>query len=530
MTANLVTQEMLEQDLLKSGEPVLVDFFTTWCGPCKAMVPALDAVAKELEGKVRVVKIDCDQSPAARDKYGVRGVPTLVIFKNGKPTARHVGPLVQRATLRKWVDASVGAPETRAAEPRAVGFKLSNGMDVVVISDDRAPVITQQVWYRAGAADAAPGVAHFLEQLSFMSTRKAGPSSAPANFIAMDSTAYNQRVVKDDLRGAMELEADRMVQLHLTDEDVEAVRRRIIEMRKVLAQYAEHKFLEQMLASVYLFHPYRVPVTGWGHEIETLSLEDAVRFQKLHYAPNNAVLVVAGDVTPDEIKSLAEEVYGKIPANPQIEDRRRTAEPAPTAARRFTFKDSRVSTALFMRYYVVPSYATAEPGEAEALEVLFKSLSLRRRKPTVAGERKVAVAGSYNGLGRDGGLIELHIETSDGDLDAAEANANALLDDWRQKGIGDVEIEQAKKSLWADYFDGLDDRVLAQRYGGAVAAGSTIEQVEAWPAAISKVTRDDIKNVIAKYLDKRRSVTGLLLPEADAGAAAQPLERDAEVA
>ncbi len=177
-----------------------------------------------------------------------------------------------------------------------------------------------------------------------MSTRKAGTVlGARQLHRAMDLHRLQPARRQGRPKGAMELEADRMVQLHLTDEDVEAVRRRIIEMRKVLAQYAEHKFLEQMLASVYLFHPYRVPVTGWGHEIETLSLEDAVRFQKLHYAPNNAVLVVAGDVTPDEIKSLSpRRSTARSPANPQIEDRRRTRSPLqpPHAASRSKTQES----------------------------------------------------------------------------------------------------------------------------------------------------------------------------------------------
>ena len=237
------------------------------------------------------------------------------------------------------------AQQTASAEPRASEFKLSNGMDVVVIPDHRAPVVTHMVWYKVGAADepkGVSGIAHFLEHLMFKSTDKiavgdfskiisklGGQDNA---FTGQDVTAYHQRIAKEQLATLMEMEADRMTHLRLTNDEVATERQVIIEERRSRIENNPGARLdEQMNAALYLSHPYGVPVIGWEHEMAKLSREDALRFYKRYYAPNNAILVVAGDVTVDEVKRLAEATYGKIPANPEVDTR---VAPAGAAAHR----------------------------------------------------------------------------------------------------------------------------------------------------------------------------------------------------
>ncbi len=429
------------------------------------------------------------------------------------------------------------ATKTASAEPRAVEFKLSNGMEVVVIPDHRAPVVTHMVWYKVGAADepkGVSGIAHFLEHLMFKSTDKiavgefskiisrlGGQDNA---FTGQDVTAYHQRIAKDQLKTLMEMEADRMTHLRLTADEVATERQVIIEERRSRVDNNPGARLdEQMNAALYLSHPYGVPVIGWAHEMATLSQEDAMRFYKRYYAPNNAILVVAGDVTPEEVKRLAEETYGKLPANPEVDGRSRPQEPPHVAARRVMLKDPRAGNASFHRYYVVPSYVTAKPGEAEALDLLMKiladgSTSRLYRKLVVEDKIAATTGGDYSGYSLDSGAVSLYAVAANGDLKAVEADVDQVLEEILKNGVTELELERAKKSLTADYIYDSDNQAnLARRYGWAVAIGRQIGQVEGWPQAIAKVTPEDIKSAANAYLDARHSVTGWLLPEQDDG-------------
>ena len=427
------------------------------------------------------------------------------------------------------------AQQTASAEPRASEFKLSNGMEVVVIPDHRAPVVTHMVWYKVGAADeprGVSGIAHFLEHLMFKSTDKiavgdfskiisrlGGQDNA---FTGQDVTAYHQRIAKEQLKTLMEMEADRMVHLRLTDDEVTPERQVIIEERRSRIDNNPGALLdEQMNAALYLSHPYGIPVIGWAHEMAKLSRQDAMRFYKRYYAPNNAILVVAGDVTVDEVKKLAEETYGKLPANPEVETRERPQEPPQIAERRLTLKDPRAGNASFHRYYVAPSYVTAKPGEAEALDLLMKivadgSTSRLYRKLVVDEKVAATTGGSYSGYGLDSGSISIYAVGKSGDLTPVEEAVNAVLDDVRKNGVNVLELERAKKSLTADYIYESDNQAsLARRYGWAVAIGRKISDVEGWPEALAKVSVDDVKKAADTYLDARHSVTGWLLPEPD---------------
>ncbi len=429
------------------------------------------------------------------------------------------------------------ASQTASAEPRATEFKLQNGMDVVVIPDHRAPVVTHMVWYRVGAADepkGVSGIAHFLEHLMFKSTDKiavgefskiisrlGGQDNA---FTGQDVTAYHQRIAKEQLKNVMEMEADRMTHLRLTNDEVATERQVIIEERRSrIDNNPGARLDEQMNASLYLSHPYGVPVIGWAHEMAKLSREDALRFYKRYYAPNNAILVVSGDVTPEEVKRLAEETYGKLPANPDVDGRTRPQEPPHVAARRVTLKDPRAGNASFHRYYIAPGYPTAKPGEAESLDLLLKiladgSTSRLYRKLVVEDKVAATTGGDYSGYALDSGAISLYAVANNGDLKAVEADVDGVLDEVRKNGVTQLELERAKKSLLADYvYDSDNQANLARRYGWAVAIGRSIDQVEGWPTAIGKVTVDDIKKAANDYLDARHSVTGWLLPEEDDG-------------
>ena len=433
---------------------------------------------------------------------------------------------------------SVSATAQVAAQARAHQVKRDNGMQVVVSPDRRAPVVTHMVWYRVGAADEPPGVsgiAHFLEHLMFKATqqipsgefsktiaRNGGQDNA---FTTQDTTAYFQRVAKDRLPLVMKMEADRMMNLQLAEKEVLTERDVILEERRMRVDNNPSSILGEMLmAQLYLAHPYRIPVIGWEHEMKQLSREDALAFYKQYYAPNNAILIVAGDVEPEEVRKLATETYGKNTPNPALKAvRKRPQEPEHKVPRRVEYRDPRAGKPTINRLYYAPSYATAKPGEAEALDLLMKvvaSGSTSRMYKKLVVETKVAssASGYYSGNGLDSGRIAVHAVAADGQsLIEVEALIDQVLNDVRENGVTAEELERGKKVYLAEFIQESDSQsTLARRYGWAMTTGQTVEDVEAWPARIAKVSLDDVKKAAGQYLDIRRSVTGqLLLPAAD---------------
>ena len=421
------------------------------------------------------------------------------------------------------------------AEPRATEYTLDNGLRLVVVPDHRAPVVTHMVWYMVGGADEPPGksgIAHFLEHLMFKGTEKI-PTAQFSKIIAknggqdnafttQDVTSYHQNVAKDRLPLVMEMEADRMTGLRLTEDDIKTERDVILEERRSRVDNDPSSILnEQMMAALYLNHPYGTPVIGWEHEIAQLNREDAFNFYHRYYAPNNAIVVVAGDVEPDAVRALAEDTYGKVPAMAGAARAPRRAEPPQLAARRLTLEDPRVGQATLEIDYLVPSYTTATPGEAEALDVLVKifggGASSRLYRGVLVGKGTAASIGAYySSSGLDSGRLAIYgVASEKVGLATLEADIDAEITRLLDQGVTAEEVERAKKSLIADYVYEADGQSnLARRYGWSLATGSTIKEIEEWPEAVRRVTVEDVMKVARSYLDKRRSVTGWLVPKA----------------
>jgi zinc protease len=418
---------------------------------------------------------------------------------------------------------------------RVTEFKLANGMQVVVVPDHRAPVVTHMVWYRVGAADepkGTSGIAHFLEHLMFKATEKI-PSGEFSKTVARlggndnaftghDATAYFQRVAKDRLPKLMEMEADRMINLRLDEKEVLTERNVIIEERRSRTENSPQAILdEQMSAALYQHHSYGIPVIGWMHEMQKLSRADALSFYKRHYAPNNAILVVSGDVEANEVKTLAEATYGKIKTNPEITPRVRATEPEHRAPRRLEYRDTRAGKASVSRYYFAPSYNTAATGEAEALELLMKivgqgATSRLYQRLVVKDQIASSASGYYSGSGLDSGKIAVSAVAADGNgLDKVEAAIDAVLTEIKTGGVTQEELDRAKKAYIAEYIYETDNQAtLARRYGWGMVVGRSLAQIDSWPKDIAAVTLEQVKQAAATHLILRRSVTGTLLPVA----------------
>jgi zinc protease len=420
----------------------------------------------------------------------------------------------------------------KPAGPAITQAKLANGLDIVVIPDRRAPVVTHMVWYRNGSADDPPGKsgsAHFLEHLMFKGT-KANPlgkfqeliadlGGQENAFTANDYTAYFQRVAKEHLGVCMEYEADRMKNLVLTDEVVGPERDVVLEERRMRTDSDPSDQLNEAVnAALFTQHPYGKPIIGWSHEIESLDRADALAHYDRFYTPENAILVVAGDVDAKEAIGLAETIYGPIPARDELPRRFRPREPEPRAHRLVTLFDEKVEQPSHQSVFLVPSYKSAAPGEAEALEVLAQLLgggqtSLLFKALVMDGKLAVSAGAQYQGTAVDDTrFYAFAVPASGVGLAAIDTAIDAVIARVATQGVNEPELRRAKTRLVAEAVYAQDNQAtLARWYGASLAVGLGLEDVAQWPERIEAVTPDDVKKA-ALWLDKRRSVTGFLLP------------------
>jgi zinc protease len=428
---------------------------------------------------------------------------------------------------------ATSAPVLTQAE-EVTTYQLDNGMDVVVIEDHRAPVVVHMLWYRAGSADepvGSSGVAHYLEHLLFKATdtvesgefqRVVAENGGSDNaFTSYDYTGYFQRVAADRLPLMMQYEADRMNNLVLTEEDIVSERGVILEERNQRTENSPNALArEQMRASQFLNHRYGVPIIGWKHEMETLDMDDALSFYDLYYSPNNAILVVAGDVQPDEVLALAQEHYGPIPMEPDLPERFRTQEPPQTAERRLIFEDPRVAQPYITRSYLAPERDAGAQEDAAALTYLADLLG---GSPFTSAlgialqfETSTAVyAGAYyDGLNLDDGTFGFTVVPSDGvSLQEAEDAMDAAIVDFLAAGIDPERMEALRTQLKAGEIYARDNvGGLARRYGVALTSGLTVQDVQAWPDILQAVTAEDVLAVAERVLDRNQSVTGWVIP------------------
>jgi zinc protease len=423
----------------------------------------------------------------------------------------------------------------RSADSDISDFVLDNGMEVVVIPDHRAPVVTHMVWYKVGSADEPPGksgIAHFFEHLMFKGTTNHKPGEFDAKvaeiggsgnaFTSWDYTAFYQTVSPDALPTMMSYESDRMRNLILTDDVIGPERDVILEERRSRIENSPEALLsEEMDATLFQNQPYRIPVIGWMHEMEQLNRVDATAFYDKYYAPNNAVLVVAGDVDAATVKSLAEATYGKVPRGPVLPPRIRPTEPEQNTKRTVTLRDPRVSTPSFQKEWVVPSYHTARNGEAEALDLLSEILGGGARsriyQELVVKTGIASGAGaSYSGTFLDDTSFSIYgAPRGEAGIDQVEGAIDAEIVRIIRDGVTDSELEKAKNRYVRSMIFARDNQSgMANIYGGTLATGGTVADIAAWPDRIRAVTSDQVKAVAAKYLNPDRSVAGYLLPPA----------------
>ncbi|HEX4533133.1 MAG TPA: pitrilysin family protein [Rhizomicrobium sp.] len=421
----------------------------------------------------------------------------------------------------------------RADDSKVFQFALQNGMQVLVVPDHRAPIVTQMVWFKVGGMDDPPGIsglAHFFEHMMFRGT-KAVPGDGFATTVARnggednaftthDYTAFYEQIAKDRMPIVMGLEADRMANLDLSDKNVNTERDVVLEERRMRIDNDPQSLMrEQMEAALQLSHPYGRPVIGWPEEVHRIGRMEASSFYDHHYAPNNAILVVAGDVTPQEVRAAAEKTYGKLPARDLV-GRAEYAQPPRLAETRMTIARPDVKVPVLLRIYRVTSYSEATPGKAQALEVLaqliggdvtsalYQELVVKRKLATEAGA-------DYDGYARDSGEFAVYAVPQPGvRMDVLERAVDNVLTAFMQHPAPAADLARAKTQLVAGATYRRDSQYeMASAYGQALAIGLTTDDVDEWPDQIRAVTADDVRKAAGEYLVKKEAVTGYLVPQ-----------------
>ena len=418
----------------------------------------------------------------------------------------------------------------------AESFELANGMRVVVIPNHRAPVVTHMVWYGVGAADepvGKSGIAHFLEHLMFKGTADMKPGEFSKivrglggndnAFTGQDYTAYHQSISVEHLERVMNMEAGRMRGLQPPLAEVDSERQVILEERRQRVENDPRSYMaEQMRYALFPNHPYGTPNIGWASEMAALSWDDAKAMYDRFYAPNNAILVVAGDITAAQLKPLAEKIYGGLPRGEVPERAWRTIPPMPGAYRVVMHHQS-FRQPLWQRYYRAPSYRQSRE-DSLALQVLENILSggaATRLYKNLVVEQKIATSvnfGYQSEAWADStmsiGAIPAPGRTMEEIEKAIEEQLRILIKD----GVTDTELSEAKVRM-RDAADFARDSLTgpAMVIGAALITGGKLDDVEYWPYDIEQVTAAQVQDVARRYLNPddtglRPHVTGTALP------------------
>jgi zinc protease len=439
-----------------------------------------------------------------------------------------------RVLLAAVFVAFTAVPGALALNIDVSSFTLDNGMQVVVIPDHRAPVVTHMVWYKVGGADdpqGKAGIAHFLEHLMFKGTpnhpvgefsRLVRANGGEENaFTTQDYTAYFQRIAKDRLAMVMELEADRMQNLVLTDENVLPERSVVEEERRErIGNDPSSQLGEQADAALYTAHPYGTPVIGWMPEVAALTRQDALSFYAAHYEPANAILIVAGDVSADEVEQLAKRYYGPLKNREDVKPRHRTEEPSPVAERRVLMRDQHAGAAVWQRKYLAPSARALPQRQEWAMALLAEILgggSQSRLSQTLSVDAKLAAyAGAwYSGDWLDSGSFGIYAAPNPGtDVTVLEQAIDGQIAAIVKDGITQDELDRARNKIIANSTYLLDSQEsLARMFGTALATGQSIDDILNWETDIATVTVDDVAAAARQTFDRKASVTAILEPE-----------------
>ena len=425
------------------------------------------------------------------------------------------------------------APAGHAADASVHSKILENGLEVFVKVDNRAPVAVSMVWYRAGGMDetsGTTGVAHVLEHMMFQGTVETAPGEFARTiaevggrsnaFTAADYTGYFQELHKSNLELALRLEADRMANLNLDDQEFAKELRVVMEERRQRVDDNPRAMVfERLSAAMYVAHPYRQPVVGWMSDLENMQLSDAREWYDSWYAPNNAILVVAGDVNPQAVFSLAEKYFGPIKARP-LPLRKPQTEPEQTGIRRVTVKAPARLPSMTMAYHaprLADVHGDWEPYALSILAGVLDGYAAARLERELVRNARVAnsVSSDYDGLRRGPGVFYVSFTPANGktveDVELAWREQLALLID---EGVSDEELRRVKSQVVASQVYSQDSVYgQASRIGRMRSLGLPYDAATSITQRLREVTAEQVQAVAQKFLVDDKLTVSVLEPQ-----------------
>jgi len=407
-------------------------------------------------------------------------------------------------------------------------FTLSNGLKVILVEEHKTPVVTSQVWYRVGSRYEVPGwtgLSHLLEHMMFKGTPKYGKGDfsrivaknggTENAFTGQDYTAYFENLSSDRIGLSLELESDRMVNLLMDPKEFDLEREVVKEERRLRTEDDPKSYLiEQMYLVTFLTHPYRFPVIGWMEDINRLTPEDALRHYRTYYRPNNATLVVVGDIEPKALLPKIKEYFEKIPRGsdppPPI-----SYEPAQKGERRIVIKREAQLPFVFLGYHV-PNYPNPDAYPLKVLATILSAGKSSRLYQSLVYEKKIALdtGGEYDPMTADPELFYFYGMTQPGQtLEALEKGLYEVIERLKNQPVSDKELQKAKNQLEAEFIFSQDSNFYqAMQIGTAETIGAGVGYLENYVDHIRKVTAQDVMRVAKKYLYEDNRTVGILIP------------------
>ncbi len=424
-------------------------------------------------------------------------------------------------------------PVAEAAALPVNEYMLDNGLKVLILEDHKAPTATFQIWYRVGARNentGKTGLSHLLEHMMFKGTKNHGPKTFSQTikraggidnaFTSKDYTGYFQLLASDRISLPIELEADRMINLVLTEESVLSERDVVMEERRLRYEDDPQNYvMEEVFAAAYKNHPYRWPVIGWMSDLKTLSPDDLISHYRTYYAPNNAVIIVVGDVEAQEILAQIQKAFGSIPAGPAIPEH--AVEEDEQKGQRRIYVKKEAELPYLLSVFKVPTLTHPDSFALELLGSILSDGKSSRLYRSLVYDKQMAISAwaGYEGLYKDPFLFFFGATAGHGKkIEDVEHAVLEEIEKIKNEHPSEVELQRAKNQIEASFIMQQDSIYMQAKTIGAFEMTAGWRFIDEYLEGIRKVTAQDISRVARKYLVEEKKTTGILIPLAKGAA------------
>ena len=406
-------------------------------------------------------------------------------------------------------------------------YTLKNGLKVLILEDHKAPTATFQIWYRVGSRDeniGKTGLSHLLEHMMFKGTEKHGPKTfsraiqraggTDNAFTSKEYTGYFELLASDRIGLPIELEADRMRNLILAKDAVLSERDVVMEERRLRYEDDPQSMVyEEVIATAFQNHSYRWPVIGWMSDLKDLKPGDLMNHYQTYYAPNNAVIIVVGDVQKADIVSKITAAFGDIPEGPEIQ--RPKIEEGPQRGEKRLFVKKEAELPFIVSAYKVPDIKHEDGFALDVLGSILSDGKSSRLYQKLVYQQQIALSAwaGYEGLYKDPFLFLTGATAASGkNIEEVEKTINDEIEKIKKAPPSEIEVQKAKNQIEASFIMGQDSIYMQAKMIG------TFEMIGGWRLwekyleGIRKVSPEDVRHVAEKYLVSDARTTGILMP------------------